>query len=191
LNVSEEEIMQDLPSVENIIADTPTKPGQNVNAMFHTSHVLTNSFLSCAYVCEKLGRAEEALQYALAGQTTDFARAGTTLPLSRVLLQSVQARSLAALGRQHEAGPVFEAAAEECHEYGLHLYEALALRDLKVLVLDPMGLGEHGARHCGAVLRGMVASADDVSPLLGGLDAAEMMAMGEPDPSAKSWAPCG
>eukprot|EP01046_Picozoa_sp_COSAG06_P014490 COSAG06_NODE_900_length_11658_cov_9.850852_4_plen_1819_part_00 len=183
LNVSEEEIMQDLPSVEDIIADTPTKPGQNVNAMFHTSHVLTNSFLSCAYVCEKLGRAEEALQYALAGQTTDFARAGTTLPLSRVLLQSVQARSLAALGRQHEAGPVFEAAAEECHEYGLHLYEALALRDLKVLVLDPMGLGEHGARHCGAVLRGMVASADDVSPLLGGLDAAEMMAMGEPDPS--------
>ena len=183
LRNSNDEIMQDLPSVEDIQKNSVSEPGKGVNCMFHTTHTLTNSFLGCAYVCEKLGYHEEALKYALAGQNDDFTRAGTTLPLSRVLLQSVEARSLAALGRQNEAGPVFEAAAEECHQYGLHLYGAFALRDLKVFVLDEMGHGDHASRRLGSVLRSLAAPPELLTPLLDGLNAAEMMAMPEPDPS--------
>ena len=65
------------------------------------------------------GRHREALAYAVAGLVPDKDKAGTVLPVARVLLQSIQARALAALGRSSEAGRVFEAAADEAHRYGL------------------------------------------------------------------------
>ena len=45
-----------------------------------------------------------------------------------------------------------------------------------------MGHGEHGSRRVGAVLRRLTGPAELLTPLLGGRDAAELMAMREPEP---------
>jgi hypothetical protein len=178
--VSDEEIMQSLPTVEQVVESECAMPG--VGNIISMSHILWNSFLSCAAVCEKLGRYDEALSYTAAGLVPDSTKVGTTLVLTRVLLLSIQARALVALGRKADAGIIFEAAIDEAHRYGLFLYEAFALRDLKVCLLDEMAHGEHGSRRLGVALRQLTGPAEMLTPLLDGLDAAEMMAMGDPDP---------
>eukprot|EP01045_Picozoa_sp_COSAG04_P037688 COSAG04_NODE_9746_length_835_cov_1.300272_1_plen_82_part_10 len=75
------------------------------------------------------------------------------MPVSRVLFQSIRGRALATLGQMAEANAAFEEAAEEAHRVGLWLFQAYALRDLKLLVLDAMGHGDHGSRRLGEVLR--------------------------------------
>ena len=105
------------------------------------------------------------------------------MPTSRGMMLTVKARALVALGRKGEAGMVFEAAAEEAHRHGLFLFAAFALRDLKVLLLDEMGHGDHGSRRLGAALRQLIGPADLLTPLLGGLDAAELIRLPPPDAS--------
>ena len=97
----------------------------------------------------------------------------------------MQGRALAALGRTSEAASAFETAAEVAHDHGLWLYEAFALRDLKLCVLDAMGHGEHGARRLGAALRQLVGPADLLTPMMKGLDAAELMTLPAPEAEYK------
>jgi hypothetical protein len=144
--VPDEEIFKALPSVDEIIASTTMSTGYHVNA----SVMFINTYLSCAAVCEKLGRHDDVLKYAVAGLTPCFDKARTTLPFVRVLLQSIQARALAALGRKAEAGASFEGAAHEARRCGLFLFEAFALRDLKVCVLDETCHAEQASRRLGA-----------------------------------------
>jgi hypothetical protein len=175
-SVSAEAITKELPSVADAIKGlVHCDGGCNV----HTAHsAFWNAFLSVACVYEKVGSPEKALEWATAGMSTDMKKAGTSLPVSRVLLQSIQGRALAALGRSAEAGIVLEAAAEEAHKCGLYLYEAFALRDLKLLVLDGMGHGEHGSRRLGAVLRLLkAASAATLAPMMKGLDATQLLSL--------------
>eukprot|EP01046_Picozoa_sp_COSAG06_P090224 COSAG06_NODE_36564_length_445_cov_1.329480_1_plen_147_part_11 len=126
-----------------------------------------------ASVCEKLEAYDQALPYLDAALSTDLTKAGRKLSTSRVALIDLKGRVLAALGRTAEAGSVLEAAAEEAHRYGIWLYEALALRDLKLCVLDEMSHGDHGSRRLGAVLRLLKGPAVKLTPLLSSLDAAE------------------
>jgi hypothetical protein len=93
----------------------------------------------------------------------------------------MQGRAHAALGHSTEAAASFELAAEEAHRYGYFLWEVFALRDLKLLVLDDMGHSEHGSRRLGAALRQLKGPASMLSPMLKGLDAAELMALPPPD----------
>jgi hypothetical protein len=136
-----------------------------------------------ACVCEKFGAYERALEYANAALSTDLARAGTTLPIARAQSSVLKGRMLASLGRTAEAAATLEAAADEAHQYGLRLHEAFALRDLKLLVLDSMGHGEHGSRRLGAVLRLLTGPAEKLTPLMKGLDVAELVALPPPDAS--------
>jgi hypothetical protein len=177
-HVSDDEIIAGLPSVDEIIATQITNVG---GELMHATHGHVNSFVSCAAVCDKMERYSEAMIYTSAGMVKDFKQAGTTAITSRVLLQTIQGRALAALGRQGEAAAVFEAAYQEAHRYGLWLYAAFALRDLKVCVLDGMGHGEHGSRRLGAALRLLTGPPELLTPLLGGLDAPELMALGPPE----------
>jgi hypothetical protein len=194
--VSDEEIMLGLPSVEQAIAESCTFPSP-VGSCATMTHSLWNQLMLCAAVCEKLGRYDNALVYATAALGPDSAKLGTVVPAERVLLQSIQARSLAALGRISDAAATFEAAAAEAHRYGLFLYEAFALRDLKVCALDGMGHGDHGSRRLGEALRQLTGPTELLTPLLdppwwihrGHLchavkhfDAAELMAMDVPEP---------
>ena len=75
----------------------------------------------------------------------------------------------------------FEAATKEAHRYKLWLPEAFALCDLKRCVLDELGHGEHGSRRIGAVLRLLKGPAELLTPMLKGLDAAELMALPPPE----------
>jgi len=188
--VTDDDIMLDLPGVEEIIElAVRATNGAHDNGLcklgvyMHQSHILFNWFLSCAAVSAKLGRHNESLAYAVAGLVPDFTKGGTSIPMTRILLMTLQANALAALGRKGKAGAVFEAAADEAHRAGMFLYEAFALRDLKVNVLDGMGHGEHGSRRVGAVLRRLTGPAELLTGLLGGLDAAELMALPEPEAS--------
>lgn len=175
---TEQEIMDDLPSAEEIVElACGGKPG----CYLHASHVLMNWFLSCAGVSAKFGRHEEAIAYAAAGIVSDAPKGGTISVTTRVLLTTIRANALAALGRRAEASASFEAAISEAHRAGMFLYEAFALRDLKMNILDGIGHGEHGSRRLGAALRQLIGPADIITPLLRGLDASEMMALPEPE----------
>ena len=59
-----------------------------------------------------------------------------------------------------------------------------ALRDLKLLVLDEMGHGEHGSRRLGGAVRALKADpAGSLRSMLKGLDAAELSSLPAPDTS--------
>jgi hypothetical protein len=135
LPASEAEIVRRLPSIETIRQDMVTRPvpSGKLFIMCHNSHVLLNVFLACAYTCEKIGRPDQAMAYAVAGLVRDDSLGGTPLVMHRVLLLSAQARALAALGRPHEAAPVFTQAADEARGAGLHLYH---LHDTIIMIMN-------------------------------------------------------
>jgi hypothetical protein len=174
---SAEEVLSNLPSIKAIIraAMTYTKLSP-----VHAQGIW-NGFYGAAAVCERLGSYDLALQYCDAAMSPDLSQAGSKLPISRIWSQCIRGRCLVALGRSAEAAAVFESAAEEAHRYGVWLVEAYALRDLKLCVLDKMGHGEHGSRRLGAALRLLTGPADELTPLMKGLDAAALMALGPPE----------
>jgi len=179
--VSAETILADLPSVDATIEQLMCQRMQSCcHAIMGAPY---NTFFAMACVCEKFGAYERALEYANAALSTDLARAGTTLPIARAQSSVLKGRMLASLGRTAEAAATLEAAADEAHQYGLRLHEAFALRDLKLLVLDSMGHGEHGSRRLGAVLRLLTGPAEKLTPLMKGLDVAELVALPPPDAS--------
>jgi hypothetical protein len=180
-----EEVRLALPTIEEMIRD----------AHVHTKLSITNAvngqwntFLFAACACEKLGLHAEMLEYASAGDNPDLTQGGTTIPSSVVMLKLLKGRSCAALGRAADAARELETVAELSQQYGYLLFEMYALRDLKLLVLDKTGQGELGARRLGAALRQLVGPAARLTPLLQGLDAAQLMALPPPgsgQPSAQ------
>ena len=128
-------------------------------------------------MCEKFGDYERSLDYVDAALSSDIKRAGTRFPTSRVTSQLLRGRVLFSLGRTPEAAKTLEGAAGEAHKFGFRLYEAYALRDLKLFVLDDMGHGDHASRRLGAVLRLLKGPPEKLAPLLKGLDPAELMAL--------------
>eukprot|EP01046_Picozoa_sp_COSAG06_P047343 COSAG06_NODE_6869_length_2736_cov_1.640880_1_plen_864_part_01 len=178
--VSEHEITQWLPSVEDI-QEFSCPMDSGCGSILNSSHGRCNSFLMPASVCAKLNRHTEALSYCTAGLSTNLLEGGTLLPSTRIELYTIRGRALAALGRTAEASTAFEAAIDEAHRYGFFLHEAFAIRDLKVSVYNDAGHGEHGSRRLGAALRQLVGPADLLTELLDGFDAAEMMAKPEPE----------
>ena len=182
--VSAKEILAGLPTIEDIVRCTITwdelSPTHAVGGGY-----ASNLFYHVAAVCEKFGRTfgdfERALNYVDAALSTDLPRGGTQMPTSRVVFSILRGRALVSLGRVTEAANVLEAAAEMAQQLGARLYELHALRDLKLLVLDDLGHGEHASRRLGAVLRLLKGPADKLTPMLKGLDAGELMALPPPD----------
>eukprot|EP01045_Picozoa_sp_COSAG04_P006491 COSAG04_NODE_320_length_16877_cov_26.485401_2_plen_419_part_00 len=180
-DVAAEEVLSELPSVEELIPAIMTLEAvSSMNGVTGCGGGM-NAFCFLAAVCEKFGANDRALEYIDAALSTDLKRAGTHLPLSRLVASILRGRVLAALGRTADAGNALEAAAKEAHRLGVRFYEAQALMELKLLVLDPMGHGDHGSRRLGAVLRRLQSPAEMLTPLLKGLDAAELVALPPPE----------
>ena len=74
-----------------------------------------------------------------------------------------------------------ESAAKDAHRCGLFLFEAFALRDLKLCVLDKMGHSKHASCRLGVALRLLTGPAELLTPMMKGLDAAELMALPPPE----------
>ena len=175
------EVMASLPSVAEIIEADMVFDAIG-SCGIHGSRL--NPFLYIAQVCEKLGEHQQTLVYTAAALETDLTKAGTTLPTSRIHAYLMQGRAHVALGHVAEGAASFESAAEEAHRYGFFLWEVFALRDLKLLVLDEMGHGEHGSRRLGAAVRALKADpAGSLGQMLKGLDAAELSSLPPPDTS--------
>jgi tetratricopeptide (TPR) repeat protein len=175
-----EEVLVALPSVDEIIDMTMASTNMS---MQHGVQGLYNLFHNAAAVCEKYEAYDRALEYIDAALSRDLRKAGTLLPISRMYSQILRGRILAALNRPADAGSALETAAAEARQYSVRLYEAFALRDLKLCVHDPMGHGDHASRRLGAALRLLKGPADKLTPLLHGLDATELMALPPPDAS--------
>jgi lambda repressor-like predicted transcriptional regulator len=176
--VTDAEVLGSLPTVDAIIQSAMVSTEMSMMGQ-HGS--LWSLFFSAAAACEKLGDAERVLLYADAGLSRDLKRSGCQLPTQRCALSSLRGRALATLGQFAEAGRTLEDTASEAHRYDLRLYEIYALLDLKLLVLDDMGHGDHASRRLGAVLRLLSGqSPETLTPLLKGLDAAELMALPPP-----------
>jgi len=178
--VSAKEILAALPTVEDIVRCTITYDELSQTHAICYGHG-SNLFYHVAAVCEKLGDFERALHYVDAALSTDLPRGGTQMPIARAVFTVLRGRVLAYLGRSAEAASVLEAAAEMARTVGARLYELYAVRDLKLLVLDPMGHGDHGSRRLGAILRQLKGPMDKLTSLLKGLDAGELMTLAPPD----------
>eukprot|EP01045_Picozoa_sp_COSAG04_P025623 COSAG04_NODE_3397_length_2856_cov_1.203845_2_plen_336_part_00 len=172
------DVLARMPSVDEII---PAIMTQKACCVLHSWAPGVNVFMLFAAVCEKLGEHDKVLEYAAAALDPDLTKADSTGPCTRTLAQGMQGRALAALGRGVEAAESLEIAATEANRHKLWLYELHALRDLKLLVLDGMGHGDHGSRRLGAVLRRLKGPSEKLSELLDGLDAAELARLGPPD----------
>jgi hypothetical protein len=180
LEVSSTDIMQSLPTVFELQQMCMMN---DACAPLIASWSFLNLFVYVAAACEKLGEHERVLAYTEAALETDLTKAGGRSPVSRAYAHSMQGRAYAALGRTADAGLAFEAGAKEAGRHQLWLLEALALRDLKLLVLDELGHGEHAARRLGAVLRLLSGPLEAWAPLLKGLDAADLVRLRAPDPA--------
>ena len=178
-NIPKQAVLDGLPSVDEVIRNAQTFTACSL--VTSSVDFMANPFLFVAAVCEQLDEHERALPYLAAALSPDLSKAGSQAPTVRATGLLMQARAYAALGRTAEAAKSFEGCAEVANRYQLWLLEAFALRDLKLCVLDEMGHGEHGARRLGAALRLLTGPAELLTPMLKGLDAAEVMAMGAPE----------
>jgi len=178
--VPQQEVLDGLPqSVDAVIRDSmPCTASAVLNSC---ADFMLNSFLYVAAVFVELGEHARALEYLDAALSPDLSKGGSGIPSTCVASLLMQGRAFAALGRTADAAASFEAAAEKSHCYQIWLFEAFALRDLKLSVLDEMGHGEHGSRRLGAALRKLTGPAQTLTPLLKGLNAAELMSLPEPD----------
>jgi hypothetical protein len=182
LPVSSAEILSSLPSVEDIITySMPTDKW----SVAHASHgVWVNLFIAVASVCEKLKDHKRVLVYTEAALEPEV-KAGSRLPNTLVIAHTLRGRAFAALGRRADAGRAFEAAVEQAHACGFWLLEAAALADLKLLVFDQLGHGDHAARRLGAALRrySPTGPPEKLTAIINGLNAAELMCLPPPDAS--------
>lgn len=142
--VTVDEVVAVLPSVEDCV--------RHANAGFEHSfaHIgydwYLNLFVALAHGCEKLGLHDQALKYAEEAATNiDITEAGTIVPGTHCQGFRVKGRCLAAMGKPKEAEESFESALDRVAGCGFHLLETLALRDLKVFVLDKDGRSESGS----------------------------------------------
>eukprot|EP01052_Picozoa_sp_SAG31_P018719 SAG31_NODE_1338_length_8731_cov_14.189643_1_plen_1748_part_10 len=181
LGVTKAEVISSLPSVKEVIGWAVT---WSMGSCMHSCHgPMLNLFIYLAMVCERFDQHEKVLEYTTAAMEPDLEKAGCETPMVRVISLTIQGRAHAALGQHSKAAQGFETAAKEAHQHGLWLLEAYALCDLKLLVLDKMGHGEHGSRRLGAVLRLLTGPAETLTPLLKGpgLDAGELMSLAAPE----------
>ena len=138
--------------------------------------------LLAALVAEKYGQLDQALAFVGVIHDVDPVRGGDHKPSLHILGNCVKGRVQQQLGQTAEAAAAFEAAVAQGEKVGMPLLVAFALRDLKLFILDRTGHGEHGSKRLlGAVLRGLKDPAEMFTPLLGGLDAAELVALPPPD----------
>jgi hypothetical protein len=166
--------MASLPSVDELIEDimvTDKVGGTNIISVHF------NVFVYIAAVCEKFGEHEKTVLYTTAALEADIAKAGTRMPSSRILAGLMQGRAFAALGRMPEAAAAFEPAAKLGDRYGYYLWAAFALRDLKLLVLDEMGHGDHASRRLSTAVRKM-----NTRLKLKGCEGMNLEALPAPDP---------
>ena len=185
--ISKQEVLDGLPSVTELIHGSMTMSACSIFTSSMDFHL--NPLLVVAAVCEALGEHPLTLTYLQAVLNADLSQAGCgEIPSTRTIGLVMQGRANAALGRVVNAAAAFEEAAATAHRYQLWLFEAYALRDLKLCVLDKMGHGEHGehgSRRLGAVLRLLSGPVELLTPMLKGLDAAELMAMAPPEAEYK------
>jgi hypothetical protein len=148
-----------------------------------------------ALAAEKYGQLDQALGFAAAIHDVDPVRGGDHKASSHILANCVKGRVFQQRGQTAEAAAAFEAAVAQAETVELPLLAAFALRDLKLLVLDGMGIhkhgdgdggaaammSDHGSRRLGAVLRQLKDPPEMFSPLLEGLDAVALATLPPPD----------
>jgi hypothetical protein len=178
-SVTADKVLDFLPTVDAVIEGMCTSSACSVA---HSSFgPWNNAFLLCAMLCEKYALWQEALVYCDAALDTDLKKAGCETPITRTVTLSIKGRALFALGRINDAAQALEIAAGTANRSEMWMCEALALLDLKLCVLDTMGHADHASRRLGAVLRKLTAPPELLTPMLKGLDAAELMLLPDPE----------
>jgi hypothetical protein len=171
--VSLEDFKRTIPTPQQIAAF-------NLIEMTVTLQFQTSTLLLAALACEDYGLDEEAQRFIAA---IFDPVGGDPKPTSIILAYCVRGRILARRNELKAAAEAFEEAAKQAESYQLWLLVALAYLDLKLHVLDTIGHGDHGSRRLGAVLRRLTGPVSKLTPLLQGLDAAEMITLPPPDAS--------
>jgi hypothetical protein len=122
----------------------------------------------------------DSLKYAAAALTfvtDDNPSASADMrPTTFAQAHALRGRVFAGQGAHEDAERSFAAAIHCAKSHGLRLYEMLAVRDLKRLVLDGDGREEEGTKQLKAVLQEMHGPAEELTKLLGdGFDAEEIL----------------
>ena len=165
--ISAEQVAAALPSIEEIVVySNAGLPHSYMNAV---GEWYLNLFVLAAQACEKLGLHEQGLIYAEEAATnTDVTKAGTCVPGTQCQGFRFKGRCLAAMGKTQAAEEALESALKAVAGLGYFLLEVLALRDLKVCVLDKDGRAEEGTTRLKASvlqLLGATPTAENVEAL--------------------------
>lgn len=138
--------------------------------------------LLAALTSEQYGLDDQAMRYVDFIHTVEWCKGGDCRPSSHIMAHCIKGRILARREQIKDANAAFEAAFVQAESLELWLLAVFALRDLKLLVLDSIGHGDHGSRRLGDVLRRLKGSAERLTELLGGgLNVAELIALDAPE----------
>ena len=141
--VSAEEVMDGLPSVAELKIFLCSGNHNSALGCFGCATLTTLVGL----VCEKMGHHEQALTWADATISPDYAGIGTMSEYAHAIGYRLKGRCLAQLGRTSDAVAVFEQVAALGDELGLYLHELLALAELQSLTgqkcMDRIKLAMH------------------------------------------------
>jgi tetratricopeptide (TPR) repeat protein len=175
-----DDVIADLPSPDTLVSYVTNIATRGTTGPGHGKHHragVRNLLLLAAEVCEKLERPDDALLYVAKALNNDPKDPySDRRPTTQALGHSLRGRVLASQGKAAEAEAAFEEAVQAAHSKEMWLFEMLALRDLKVHVLDKDGRGEEGLRRLKVVLKEMKGAPAELTKLLGGgLDAEEIL----------------
>jgi hypothetical protein len=145
------------------------------------AHFFACPQLLAALTSEQYGLDDQAMGYVGFIHTVEWYKGGDCRPTSQIMAHCIKGRILARRKQMKDANAAFEAAFVQAESLELWLLAAFALRDLKLLVLDSIGHGDHGSRRLGDVLRHLKGPADRLTELLGGLSVTELVALDPPE----------
>ena len=163
--VTAQELAAALPTFEELVvwANAGLSTGYMSTALAHW-----NNFTLTARACEKLGLFEQALAFAEhAATSTDLSNGGSVVPSTFCDGFRTKGRCLASTGQLQAAEQAFESALSSVEGLGLFLMEVLALRDLKVCVLDKDGRGTEGSARLKASIHQLLGAAPAADQLAG------------------------
>jgi hypothetical protein len=177
-DVPRQDVIATLPSPEALVSYA-TSVGTQKASIGHRHGILSLPLMA-AQVCEQLEQFDDSLKYAAAALTfvtDDNPSASADMrPTTFAQAHALRGRVFAGQGAHEDAERSFAAAIHCAKSHGLRLYEMLAVRDLKRLVLDGDGREEEGTKQLKAVLQEMHGPAEELTKLLGdGFDAEEIL----------------
>jgi hypothetical protein len=165
--VDADEFADSLPAPLSLAQTGMVKISQDSKPWYHGHWVSLSSHLWPALACEKLGLVDMAVAYANHASSDDLSNGGHFERWQHSLAHQCSGRCHASRNRMVEASAAFEDAIEAARDEQCWLLEAVALRELRAHVLQPLGRAhEAQGRLCTVMTKLRVTEEEELDTIL-------------------------